>query len=119
MDGQDVFEVRAAALHAVGRARSGGGPQFIEAFTYRYSDHGRSDPVQYRPEGEMERWKERDPLTVGRARLTADHGVANEALDAIVDEVESEMQRITQAALDAPFPDPERDGGIEFAPGPP
>jgi TPP-dependent pyruvate/acetoin dehydrogenase alpha subunit len=116
VDGQDVLEMRAAALEAIARARGGDGPQFIEAFTYRYSDHGRGDPVQYRPEGEMERWKERDPLIVGRARLTGDHGIANEAIDAMVADAEEEVRRITAAALAAPFPDPELDNAAEFAP---
>ena len=37
--------------------------------TYRYSGHSRADPAKYRPEGELEKWKERDPLKIYRARL--------------------------------------------------
>jgi pyruvate dehydrogenase E1 component alpha subunit len=51
------------------RARKGGGPALIEAKTYRHSGHSRADPGKYRPEGELERWLERDPLKVYRSRL--------------------------------------------------
>ena len=69
IDGMEVWTVREAAARAVEHARSGGGPQFVEAITYRYVGHSRSDPGKYRPEGELERWRERDPLVLLRARL--------------------------------------------------
>ena len=46
------------------------GPQFVEAITYRFVGHSRSDPGKYRPTGELEQWRERDPLVVAAARLT-------------------------------------------------
>ena len=66
---------------AVGHARSGGGPYFVEAITYRFVGHSRSDPGKYRPEGELDRWRERDPLVVLRARLEAERRGAPLALD--------------------------------------
>jgi TPP-dependent pyruvate/acetoin dehydrogenase alpha subunit len=114
VDGQDVWEVRRAAGEAVERARTGDGPIFLEMFTYRYSDHGRGDPIQYRPDGEMDRWRERDPLLVARARLDADYDVDEHQLDAIVADVEEEIERIVSAAREAPFPDPSEPAS-EFA----
>ena len=67
VDGMDVDAVRAAAGEVVARVRAGGGPEFVEARTYRFVGHSRSDPGAYRPEGELARWRERDPLD-GRAR---------------------------------------------------
>ena len=107
VDGQDVWAVRAAAVNAVERARGGEGPMFIEAFTYRYSDHGRGDPFKYRPDGEMERWRERDPLLIGRKRLNDEYGVSDDELDAVVASVEDQVDEISQAALAAPFPEPD------------
>lgn len=107
-DGQDLWEMRAAAVDAVGRARSGNGPVFIEANTYRFSDHGRGDPVEYRPDGEMEMWKGRDPLDIARSRLADDHGIAESQLDHVVGSVDEEIDRITSGALEAPFPEPDR-----------
>jgi TPP-dependent pyruvate/acetoin dehydrogenase alpha subunit len=106
VDGQDVWAVREAAGRALEQARGGDGPVFLEANTYRYADHGRGDPIKYRPEGEMERWKERDPIDIARARLVADYGVAEAELDAVAAGVVDEVEAMAAAALDAPFPDP-------------
>jgi TPP-dependent pyruvate/acetoin dehydrogenase alpha subunit len=114
IDGQDVWAVRAAAERAVERARAGEGPVFLEAHTYRYSDHGRGDPIQYRPEGEMEEWRQRDPLDIARTRLGEKYGIADTELDSIVSEVEAEIERVTTAALEAPFPEPDPEA-TEFA----
>ncbi len=55
VDGQDVDAVREAADMAIARARAGDGPTLIEAKTYRYRGHSRTDPAKYRKEGELER----------------------------------------------------------------
>ena len=57
------------ASTAYEKARAGGGPSLIECLTYRYSGHSRADPAKYRPEGELEKWKERDPIKIYRERL--------------------------------------------------
>jgi TPP-dependent pyruvate/acetoin dehydrogenase alpha subunit len=100
----DVRAVRAAAQEIVGRVRDGGGPEFVEARTYRFVGHSRSDPGKYRPEGELERWQERDPLVVAEALLRDELGMAADALAAIPGDVEAELDRIEAAALAAPFP---------------
>ena len=69
VDGMDVWAVRDTALDVTERVRGGGGPEFVEARTYRFVGHSRSDPGKYRPPGELERWRERDPLR--RRRATA------------------------------------------------
>jgi len=104
VDGMDVRAVRAAAREIVGRVRDGGGPEFVEARTYRFVGHSRSDPGKYRPEGEMERWQERDPLVVAEALLRDELGMGADALAAIPGDVEAELDRIEAAALTAQFP---------------
>src|SRR5689334_10122040 len=69
IDGNDADVVYRTALKAYDKARSGGGPSLIECLTYRYSGHSRADPAKYRPEGELEKWKERDPIKIYRERL--------------------------------------------------
>ena len=69
VDGNDADDVYRTAVKYMNRARQGGGPALIEAKTYRHSGHSRADPAKYRPDGELERWMERDPLKVYRARL--------------------------------------------------
>jgi acetoin:2,6-dichlorophenolindophenol oxidoreductase subunit alpha len=105
IDGMRVWEVRAAAQRAVERARAGGGPTLLEACTYRFVGHSRSDPARYRPEGELEQWRERDPLVLCRARLE-EAGVETAQLAELEDEVAAEMVQARERGLAAPWPDP-------------
>jgi acetoin:2,6-dichlorophenolindophenol oxidoreductase subunit alpha len=104
VDGMDVRAVRAAAAEIVGRVRAGEGPEFVEARTYRFVGHSRSDPGKYRPEGELDRWRERDPLVVGAAFLTQELGVPAEEVRRVEAEVEAELDQVQASALAAPFP---------------
>lgn len=106
VDGNDVRAVETAARNALERARSGGGPTFLECLTYRFVGHSRSDPATYRKPGELERWRERDPLTLTRAALVAD-GVPDADIAAIEARVEREVADAFAAALEAPFPEAE------------
>lgn len=106
VDGMDVLAVRDAARAAVGRARDGEGPQFIETLTYRFVGHSRSDPGAYRKPGELEEWKRRDPLTVARERLVDELGVDPSGVDAADEAVASRVEQMRVAGLDAPLPDP-------------
>jgi acetoin:2,6-dichlorophenolindophenol oxidoreductase subunit alpha len=105
IDGMAVWETRAAAQRATEHARSGRGPYFVEAITYRFVGHSRSDPGKYRPEGELERWRKRDPLVVLRSRLE-EEGVEAESIDEIDSSVADELARIEERGLAAPFPEP-------------
>jgi acetoin:2,6-dichlorophenolindophenol oxidoreductase subunit alpha len=107
LDGNDLWVVRAAAQQAVETARRGDGPSFIEALTYRFVGHSRSDPGKYRPEGELDRWRLKDPLAVGRRRLIEEHRVAEPDVDAIVEDVRDALERVREKALAAPFPKPD------------
>jgi acetoin:2,6-dichlorophenolindophenol oxidoreductase subunit alpha len=106
VDGMDVFAVRAGAREALARARDGGGPQFLQTLTYRFVGHSRSDPARYRAPGELERWRERDPLLVARHELADRLGVPDATLGAVDQEVEQRMREMRERALAAPFPDP-------------
>ena len=105
VDGNDLWAVHAAAAEAVERARAGGGPTLLECQTYRHYGHSKSDPAKYRPAGELERWKERDPLDVARRRLL-EEGVSEEALAAVEQATRRELDEAVEAALAAPYPDP-------------
>lgn len=63
VDGNDVLAMHAAARIAIDRARTGGGPTFIEAVTYRRGPHTTTDdPKRYRDEAEVEAWTAKDPI---------------------------------------------------------
>jgi acetoin:2,6-dichlorophenolindophenol oxidoreductase subunit alpha len=115
VDGNDLLVVEQAAIEAVSLARSGGGPSLLECQTYRHYGHSKSDPATYRPKGELESWLERDPLIVTRARLV-ESGVSDDQLDEAAERAKESMRRASEAALAAPYPDPETERATEFAP---
>jgi TPP-dependent pyruvate/acetoin dehydrogenase alpha subunit len=103
IDGMSVWTVRDAAERALAHARSGNGPAFIEALTYRFVGHSRSDPGHYRPEGELDEWKTRDPIVRLRAQLEAE-GVETSALDDLEHELNEQLDAMRERGLAAPFP---------------
>jgi TPP-dependent pyruvate/acetoin dehydrogenase alpha subunit len=103
IDGMSVWTVREAARSAVAHARAGDGPVFVEALTYRFVGHSRSDPGAYRPEGELEEWRARDPIVVLRTQLEAE-GVDAGDLDEIESEMSAQLERMRESGLAAPFP---------------
>ncbi|MGW6918850.1 thiamine pyrophosphate-dependent dehydrogenase E1 component subunit alpha [Kitasatospora sp. NPDC054939] len=103
VDGMDTEAVRAAAGRAVERARSGGGPGFLECRTYRFEGHHtmeRRMKLHYRTPEEIDHWRALDPLP--RAAALLDAGTAA-ALDAAV---ARELAGAERFALDAEHPDP-------------
>jgi 2-oxoisovalerate dehydrogenase E1 component alpha subunit len=72
IDGNDVLISYAATADAMDAARSGEGPRFIEALTYRMGAHTTSDdPTKYRSEEELRSWQERDPISRYEAFLVS------------------------------------------------
>jgi len=103
VDGNDADVVYRTALSAYDKARAGDGPSLIECMTYRYSGHSRADPAKYRPEGELEKWKERDPIKIYRERLKQ-FGVAEETILGVDAAVKREVDEATEACKAAPPP---------------
>ncbi|AMM22196.1 pyruvate dehydrogenase (acetyl-transferring) E1 component subunit alpha [Frondihabitans sp. PAMC 28766] len=63
IDGNDVLASYAVSKRDLDAARSGGGPRFIEALTYRIGAHTTSDdPTKYRTDDELQSWIARDPI---------------------------------------------------------
>ncbi len=96
VDGNDIMAVYAVMQEAVERARRGGGPSLIEAYTYRLGAHTTADdPTKYRDDAEVEFWRSRDPLLRVQKYLHA-HGAwsedwEHELLEACTGEVEQAM----------------------------
>lgn len=103
IDGNDADVVYQTARAALEKARNGGGPSLIECLTYRHSGHSRADPAKYRPAGELEKWKQRDPLRVYRARLL-EQGIKPAVLDAIEQESKKIVDAATEACKASPAP---------------
>lgn len=104
VDGMDVITVFRAVAEAVDRARSGGGPSFIEAKTYRFLGHYVGDPAGYMPEEERKAWRKRDPI-VRLGRQLRDWGYLTEDEDAEMGaEVKDELQAGVEFAKSSPKP---------------
>jgi len=102
VDGMDVLKVREAAVAAVERARSGGGPTFIECTTYRFRGHHTAEAVMrldYRSSAEIEQWQTRDPLGIQGARLEP---ADRQRIDS---EIEAEIAAAVKFAEESPKPD--------------
>jgi len=105
VDGQELDNVTEATTTALERARAGEGPSLLEMKTYRYSGHSRSDAGTYRPPGELDTWKQRDPLDLYGSRLVA-QGLASELqLAEIRDETAAAVMAAGERALASPPPE--------------
>jgi pyruvate dehydrogenase E1 component alpha subunit len=104
VDGNDVVAMYEVVAAAAQRARAGEGPTLIEALTYRHRGHSRSDPATYRPEGELERWLERDPIVLCARALTGNHGVPAQEVEAIERDARGQVDEATRWAKALPAP---------------
>jgi pyruvate dehydrogenase E1 component alpha subunit len=111
VDGGDVLAVYEATREAVERARSGGGPAFIEAVSYRAAPHATADdPRTYIDLERVEQEKRNECL--GRyERYLRRHGVLHDDLETAIkaESLEAMRRGITEAEAE---PDP--DIGLVF-----
>ncbi len=111
VDGNDVLAVYAAAKEACDKARAGGGPTLIEAFTYRMGDHTTSDDAsRYRGAEEVREWERRDPLERFRRYLESrglwndrDEAAAKETSTARVEDAVAKAEAGPPATLEDLF----------------
>ena len=104
VDGNDVEAVFLAASEAVERARSGGGPTFLECLTYRWYGHNIGDPGAGRPDDEVAAWRARDPIAAWRRALVDRIGVEERRLAQIDEEVARRIAAAIEAAEAMPEP---------------
>lgn len=104
VDGQDAEAVYATVKGAADRARAGQGPTLIEAKTYRYKGHSRTDPAAYRPAGELEQWLARDPITILAERMMADRQLSERQFDDMKANANRAVQEATEWALAQAYP---------------
>lgn len=104
VDGQDPAAVFLAVQKAAERARTENRMTIIEAKTYRWYGHSRSDPRAYRTKAEEKAWHERDPITVWRNKLVGEKLCTEADLDAIKDTAFNTIETATQFGVDSPWP---------------
>ena len=107
VDGNDVFAVYRATHEALGRAREGKGPTFIECLTYRLGDHTTADDAsRYRSREEVEDWRKKDPVTRLR-RYMEKAGLWSKSYDETVrSEAKEEVEGAVHEVENFPPPDP-------------
>lgn len=104
VDGQDVLAVRNAVQQAIERARRGEGPTLIEAKTYRWYGHSRSDPRAYRTREEEAEWKERDPILVFSRKMIEAGTLTQAEIDEIERQAKAAIDSAAEFALNSPMP---------------
>jgi pyruvate dehydrogenase E1 component alpha subunit len=117
VDGNDVGAVYLAAQEAVARARSGAGPTFIEAKTYRLRGHYEGDPQMYRSREEVKEWEEKDALERWR-KVLQEMEVSETDIQAVDAEIDQELKDAVTFAEESPLPDPSEARENIFTPWP-
>ncbi len=101
IDGNDVFAVYKAVTDAAERARKGSGPTLIEAVTYRYRGHSKSDRQLYRTREEVKQWMEKDPIQ----RFAKELSVNEAGLKEIQAQVKEDIRKAVEFAENSPEPE--------------
>ncbi len=106
--GNDVINVYLTLSNALEYIRSGKGPAFIEAFTYRYNSHvGPEDDsyIGYRSQEEMSFWKSHDPLALLEDKLQGSTSLTDKLKGAMVTEIQAEIADAFKFAKDSAWPE--------------
>ncbi len=108
IDGMDLVAVRDTTSMALERIRSGSGPVFIEAMTYRFRGHSVADPSNYRDSDEVSFWQVRDPIVKFQEAALENEAMTSEDLRRIGEEVERTVSEAVKFAEESEEPDPDR-----------
>jgi TPP-dependent pyruvate/acetoin dehydrogenase alpha subunit len=101
IDGNDVIAVYQAVQKAAKRARQGHGPTLIEAVTYRYRGHSKSDRQLYRTREEVKEWMQKDPIQRFRALMR----ISDKEFTEIEKQAKEEIRKAVEFAENSPEPD--------------
>ena len=105
VDGNDVLAVRELMQRVNAEVRSGSGPAFIVAKTYRLRGHSVADPADYRPDAEVAYWAARDPIPRFREWLTQEGIATVEDFEEIDAGVEEEIVGAAEFGEKSPWPE--------------
>jgi acetoin:2,6-dichlorophenolindophenol oxidoreductase subunit alpha len=106
--GNDVTELYRVLKQACERARSGGGPTFVEAYTYRWNGHvgpENDEEVGYRSDAEIDFWKQYCPIKLLEESMIAARLLDQEKKDQVYREIETEIEEAFAFARESPFPE--------------
>ena len=95
VDGMDLFAVRETVKEAADNARNGKGPTLIEAKTYRFKGHSKSDQRKYRTREEENAWKQKDSIITFRKYL-----IARNCEESEIEEIEASVREEIEMAVE-------------------
>jgi len=110
VNGNNLYEVRAAAAIAIERAHERCRPTVLEIQTYRYRGHSVADAnhEKYRTKTEIEEYKRnRDPITLFRQQLELEGILTPEGFEKLQEDARNEVDASIQFADESPYPPPE------------
>lgn len=105
VDGNDMLAMMNATYEAVERARNGDGPTLIEAKTYRWKGHSKSDAKKYRTREEERMWREKDPIKRYEKVLLEARILTPEVAKKLKSEAKQEIEDSVTFAEQSPMPD--------------
>jgi 2-oxoisovalerate dehydrogenase E1 component alpha subunit len=107
VDGNDPLKVYQAVKEAADRARRHEGPTLIEALCYRLVPHSSDDDDRtYRTRAEVEEARKYDPLVLFKQMLVNTGILTEEKEKTMQQQIAAEIDRATEYAEKAPYPDP-------------
>jgi pyruvate dehydrogenase E1 component alpha subunit len=104
-DGNDVFDVYQTVQEAAKHCREGKGPVLIEAKTYRWDGHSKSDAQVYRTMEERKEWMAKDPILRLRNYMIEEGIKTAEEIDAIDAKAKQDIEEAFEFAWNSPEPD--------------
>lgn len=104
VNGMDVLEVRQVAEKCLDHVRSGSGPFFLEAVTYRFRGHSMGDPERYRDPEEVKKWQQEDPIGIYNRYLVEKEMAGSEELRELENNTVVEVDQAVEFAEASPEP---------------
>ena len=105
VDGMDVIAVKETTKEVVDKVRSGNGPAFIEATTFRFQGHSMADPAKYRESSEVDEWRKKDPVESFPEYIISSNIASKEEIEDVKKSVEDEMNAAVKFATESNEPD--------------
>jgi acetoin:2,6-dichlorophenolindophenol oxidoreductase subunit alpha len=107
VSGAELDEVHDAAAEALERARTGEGPTLLEAITYRYLGHSKSDANLYRTREEIAMWRKQDPIQRFAVKLEDEGLLEEEEWRTLEEQSQGRIEEAFEKAQNQPDPKPE------------
>ena len=107
VDGNDVLLVYETMRDVIDYIRNGNGPALVEAETYRYFGHSKSDRNLYRTKEEIDGWRDIDPIERFKKLLIETRKISEEQAQEIDQEAQNQINAAVAFAESSPEPDVE------------